>query len=159
MQKVQRVSSCWKMIGHYTAINVWMTQTTIASWKNVETLRGKKRPFLLQIAAVRYKLTSLLPSVQSCSSKFWAWSCIVSKFDKGWRRNHKLNGQAILFISQLKPKYGTVSQVLNICNWLISSFWLFSSQLQITHSSFLGALSLSDFSLKNFTTSNVDLLP
>ena len=64
-----------------------------------------------------------------------------------------------------KPKYGTVSQVFNVCNWLsyfyqwYPPFWLFSSQLQITHSSFLGALSLSHFSFRNFTTSSVDLLP
>ena len=30
-------------------------------------------------------LTSLLPSIQRCSSRFWAWSCIASSFDKGWR--------------------------------------------------------------------------
>ena len=30
-------------------------------------------------------LTSLLPPIQSCSSKFWAWSCIAGNFDKGWR--------------------------------------------------------------------------
>ena len=30
-------------------------------------------------------LTSLLPSLQSCSSKFWTCSCIASNFDKRWR--------------------------------------------------------------------------
>ena len=30
-------------------------------------------------------LTSLLPSIQRCSSRCWAWSCIASSFDKGWR--------------------------------------------------------------------------
>ena len=49
----------------------------------------KKRPFLLQIApghrSLNIILTSLLPPIQSCSSKFWVWSCIASNFDKGWR--------------------------------------------------------------------------
>ena len=30
-------------------------------------------------------LTSLLLPIQSCSSKFRAWSCIASNFHKGWR--------------------------------------------------------------------------
>ena len=30
-------------------------------------------------------LTSLLPSLQSCSSKSWTCSCIASNFDKRWR--------------------------------------------------------------------------
>ena len=34
-------------------------------------------------------LTSLLPPNQSCFSKFWAWSSIVSNFSKGWRGDHK----------------------------------------------------------------------
>ena len=53
-------------------------------------------------------LTSLLPPIQSCSSKFWAWSCIASNFDKGCRGGHKYKTMDRLF----KPKYGTVSQVL-----------------------------------------------
>ena len=52
-------------------------------------------------------LTSLLP-IQSCSSKFWAWSCIASNFDKGWRGDHKHK----IMDRPFMPKYGTVSQVL-----------------------------------------------
>ena len=33
-------------------------------------------------------LTSALPSIPSCSCKFWAWSCIAGNFDKG-REDHK----------------------------------------------------------------------
>ena len=41
-------------------------------------------------------LTSPLPSIQSCSSKCWAWSCIASIFYKGWRGDQKhKSGQAI----------------------------------------------------------------
>ena len=53
-------------------------------------------------------LTSLLPPIQSCCSKFWAWSWIASNFDKGWRGDHKHKVMDRLFMS----KYGTVSQVL-----------------------------------------------
>ena len=50
-------------------------------------------------------LTSLLPSIHSCSSMFWAWSCIASNFDKGRKgdHRHKIVGRPF------KPKYGTVS--------------------------------------------------
>ena len=53
-------------------------------------------------------LTSLLRPIQRCSSKFWAWSCIASNFDKGRRGccKHKIMDRPF------KPKYGTVSQVL-----------------------------------------------
>ena len=53
-------------------------------------------------------LTSLLPSIQSCSSKFWAWSCIARNFDKEWRGDYKHK----IMDTPFKPKYGTVSQVL-----------------------------------------------
>ena len=53
-------------------------------------------------------LTSLLPPIQSCSSKFWVWSCIASNFVKGWRGDHKHKIMDRLFM----PKYGTESQVL-----------------------------------------------
>ena len=48
------------------------------------------------------------PPIQSCSSMFWAWSCIASNFEKGWRGDHKHK----IMDRQFKPKYGTVSQVL-----------------------------------------------
>ena len=80
MQKVHHVSPCL-IIGHHG-------YRQPCSCKNVETLT-KKQPFLLQIAtshrSVSKILTSLLPPIQSCSSKFWAWSCIASNFDKGCR--------------------------------------------------------------------------
>ena len=50
----------------------------------------------------------LLPPIQSCSSKFWVWSCIASNFDKGCRGDHKHKTMDTPFM----PKYGTVSQVL-----------------------------------------------
>ena len=53
-------------------------------------------------------LTSLLPPIQSCSSKFWAWSCIASNFEKGWTGGHKCK----IMDRPFKPNYGSVSQVL-----------------------------------------------
>ena len=53
-------------------------------------------------------LTSLLPPIQSCSSKFWVWSCIASNFDKGWRGDHKHK----IIDRPFMLKYGTLSQVL-----------------------------------------------
>ena len=53
-------------------------------------------------------LTSLLPPIQSWTSKFWVWSCIANNFDKGWRGNHRDKIMDRPFI----PKYGTVSRVL-----------------------------------------------
>jgi len=63
------------------------------SCKNVET-RPWKNDFsccklLLVTGLWDIILTSLLPPIQSCSSKFWVWSCIASNFDKGWRGDHK----------------------------------------------------------------------
>ena len=58
-------------------------------------------------------LISLLPSIQRCSSKFWAWSCIVSNFDKGRRGDHKhkiINCASVNVWSAVKAKQGTVSQ-------------------------------------------------
>ena len=48
-------------------------------------------------------LTFLLPPTQSCSSKFWAWSYIVSNFAKRWRgdNKHKIMDRPLI------PKYGT----------------------------------------------------
>ena len=85
---------------------------TTTSCKNVETLRRKNDlscfKSLLVTGLRGIILTSLLPSIQSCSSKFWVWSCIASNFDKGWRGGHKHKTTDRPF----KAKYGTVSQVL-----------------------------------------------
>ena len=118
----------------------------------------KKGPFLLQIAGlwdVDWPSSSLpfivVPPSFECGLVLLATLIrggegITGKMDRSF-----------------KPKYGTVSQVLLqlfvAFLSLISSFWLFSSQLQITLSSFLRAISLSDFSFRNFTTSDVDLFP
>ena len=82
------------------------------SCKNVETLSRKNDlscfKSLLVTGLLNIILTSLLPPIQSCSSKFWAWSCIASNFDKGWRGDHKHK----IMDRPFMPKYGTVSQVL-----------------------------------------------
>ena len=71
------------------------------SCKNVETLSGKNNlscfKSLLVAGLGDIILTSLLPPIQSYSSKFWAWSCIASNFDKGWRWGSQAqdHGQAI----------------------------------------------------------------
>ena len=53
-------------------------------------------------------LTSLLPAIQSWTSKFWVWSCIANNFDKGWRGDHRDK----IMDRPFMPKYGTVSRVL-----------------------------------------------
>ena len=82
------------------------------SCKNVGTLPRKHDLFcfksFLVIGLWDIILTSLLPPIQSCSSKFWVWSCIASNFDKGWRGDHKDK----IMDRPFMPKYGTVSQVL-----------------------------------------------
>ena len=87
--------------------------------KNVETLSRKKQRVLLQIAASHrsVRLNSDLPPlppppIQSCSSKFWAWSCIASNFEKGWRgvtSTRSWKGH----LSQ-----NTVQCLKYFCNWL-----------------------------------------
>ena len=62
---------------------LWFKTTT--SWK---TLPRKTDLYYFKSLRVTH-LTSLLLSIQSCSSKFWASSCIASNFDKGWRVDHK----------------------------------------------------------------------
>ena len=80
--------------------------------QNVETLPRKNDlscfKSLLVTGLWDIILTSLLPPIQSCSSKFWAWSCIASNFDKGWSGHHKHKSMDRPFI----PKYGRVSQAL-----------------------------------------------
>ena len=70
----------------------------------------KKWPFLLQIVPSQRSVSynTDLPPIQTCSSKFWAWSCIASNFVKGWRGDHKHKIMDRPFMT----KYGTVSQVL-----------------------------------------------
>ena len=94
--------------------DVWAAYRRLAttSCKNVETLPRKNDPscfkWLLVTGLWDIILTTLLPPSQSCSPKFWAWSCIASIFDKGWRGHHKDKIMDRPFI----PKCGTVSQVL-----------------------------------------------
>ena len=93
-----------------TQVLVYGTTTT---WKNVETLSRKSNLSCFKRCKIvsgpwDIILTSLLPPIQSCSSKFRAWSCIASNFDEGWRGDHKHK----IMDRPFKPKYGTVSQVL-----------------------------------------------
>ena len=92
------------------------------SCKNVETLPLKNNlsrfKSLLVTGLWDITLTYLLPPIQSCSCKFWAWSCIVSNFAKGWRGDHKHK----IMDRPLIPKYGTVSQVL-LQLVLVSVIW------------------------------------
>ena len=89
----------------------WSTRG-ITSFKNVETLPQKNDLSCFKSILVTglwdIKLTSLLLPIQSCSSKFWGWSCIASKFDKGWRGDH----QHKIMTRPFMPKYRTMSQVL-----------------------------------------------
>ena len=91
-----------KEIGSIHSRNVGTT-----SCKNVETLPRKNNlsrfKSLLVTGLWDITLTSLLPPIQSCSFKFWAWSYIVSNFAKGWRGDHKHK----IMERPLIPKYGT----------------------------------------------------
>ena len=88
--------------------------TCTTSCKNVETFQQKNKLSCFKSLLVTRLwdtciiLTSLLFLMQSCSSKFWAWSCIASNFDKGWRGDYKHK----IMNTPFKPKYGTVSQLL-----------------------------------------------
>ena len=66
-----------------------ITRNATTSCKNVKTLPRKNDlscfKSLLITGLWDIILTSLLPFIQSCSSKFWVWPCIASNFDKGWR--------------------------------------------------------------------------
>ena len=96
---------------HFYSLPFGQAEAT-TSCKNVETLPRKNDlscfKSLLVTGLWDIILTSLLPPIQSCSSKFWAWSCIASNFDKGWRGDHKHKIMDRPFI----PKYGRVSQAL-----------------------------------------------
>ena len=92
--------------------------TCTTSCKNVETFPQKnelssfKSLLVTRLWDTCIILTSLLPLMQSCSSKFWAWSCIASNFDKGWRGDHKHE----IMNTPLEPKY--VTGLNYFCNWL-----------------------------------------
>ena len=86
-----------------------ITRNATTSCKNVKTLPRKNDlscfKSLLITGLWDIILTSLLPSIQSCSSKFWVWPCIASNFDKGWRGGHKHKIMDRPFMA----KYGSVS--------------------------------------------------
>ena len=96
--------SDYQVISHCTTWERSSLATT--SCKTVETLPWKNN--LSCFKSLLVTLTSLLLPIQSCSSRFWAWSCIASNFDKGCRGDHKHKIMDRTFM----PKYGTVSQVL-----------------------------------------------
>ena len=92
------------------------------SCKNVATLP----PFLFKSLLVTglwdIILASLVSPIQSCSSKFWAWSCIASNFDKRWRRDHKHK----IMDRPFMPNYAVVSQVLLqlvVAGKVLGTFW------------------------------------
>ena len=89
-----------------------LKQQPLAKTCSVETLRRENDLSCfksLLVAGLWPKiLTSLLPFLQSCSSKFGAWSCTASNFDKGVKGDHKHKIMDRPFV----PKYGTVCQVL-----------------------------------------------
>ena len=92
----------------WTRLPLRLKATT--SCKNVETLSRKNNlscfKSLLVTGPWDIILTSLLPPIQSCSSKFWTWSCIASNFDRGWRGDHKHK----IMDKSFMPKYGTEFQ-------------------------------------------------
>ena len=98
-----------KPISHQWPKYSWRAKT---SCKNVETLSRKNDlscfKSLLVTGLWDITLTSLLPPIQICCSRFWVWSCIASNFDKGWRGDHKHK----IMDRPFMPKYSTVSQVL-----------------------------------------------
>ena len=79
-------------------------------------------------------LTFLLPSIQCCSSKFWAWSCIASK-----RGNHKHKIMARLF----KPKYGAVSPA--VLQLVVASLFFVGRNVPLIFASFQRRAKLTKF--------------
>lgn len=61
-------------------------------------------------------LPSLLPTIQSCSLRFWAQSCITSNFDKTLRGDQKHK----ILDMQFKPKY-SVSSIFATVAWFTRS--------------------------------------
>ena len=104
----ETIRVCASIVGSSKEVTFFLNATT--SYKNVETFPRNKNLSCLKSLLVtgRWDMNSLLPPIQSCSSTFWAWSCIASNFDEGWREDHKHKTMDRPF----KPKQGTVSQVL-----------------------------------------------
>ena len=84
-------------------------------------------------------LTLLLHCIQSCSSKFWAWSCIASK-----RGDHKHKIMARLF----KPRDGAVSQA--VLQLVVASLFFAGRSVPIIFASFRGVQNLQNFGLRLF---------
>ena len=62
--------------------------TSFAYYNQLQKCWDTPTKNLLVTLLCNIKFTSLLPSIQSCSSKFWVLSCISSNFDKRKRRDH-----------------------------------------------------------------------
>ena len=84
-------------------------------------------------------LTFLLPSIQSCSSKFWAWSCIASKMGD---HKHKIMAGLV------KTKYGAVSQA--VLQLVVASLFFAGRSVPIIFASFRGVQNLQNFGLRLF---------
>ena len=91
------------------AVCAWLLTTSLrskatTSCKIVDTRRRKNslsyfKPLLVTRLWDIILASGLLPSIRSCSTNFWACSCIASNFDKGRRgisqaQNHKQATQA-----------------------------------------------------------------
>ena len=79
-------------------------------------------------------LTFLLPSIQSCSSKFWAWSCIASKMGD---HKHKIMAGLV------KTKYGAVSQA--VLQLVVASLFFAGRKVRLIFVSFQRHAKLTKF--------------
>ena len=106
----ETIRECASIVGSSKEVTFFLHATT--SYKNVETLPRKNNlscfKSLLVTGLWDITLTSLLPPIQSCSSKFWACLVMLATLIKGWRGDHKHKTIDRPFM----PKYGTVSQEL-----------------------------------------------
>ena len=97
------------LVSIYNCQDIALKEVPTTSCKNVETLPWKNDlpcfKSLLVTSLWDIILTSLLPPIQRCSSKFWVWSCIASNFDNGWRGDHKYK----IMDRPFMPKYGMYS--------------------------------------------------
>ena len=91
------------------------TKSLTTGCKNVKTLRRKPDLYYFKSLLVTRLwdiiLTSLLPSIQSCPSKFWAWSCIASNLDEGWRG-----------ITSTRLSAGHLNQMYRVSSIFVTSF-------------------------------------